>query len=155
MSVTGELLTGDGSVDRLTGGSGNDTLVGNGGDDVLKGGDGVDTAVFAGSITDYTWVTNSKGYEISGPDGVDDLISIEVLQFDDFSYNLDGNNEAIVVYPEGPLETDVNTSIEFSMYGYDIDAPGYNFYITNYVPRLTRTEYTETVAPSRPGMGLL
>ena len=142
--MSGQTYTGDGGVDRLTGGDGDDFFIGNGGNDVLKGGGGFDTAIFSGQMTDYSWSVTSKGYSITGPDGTDSLQSIERLQFDDFSYNLDGNNPAVYEYPTEPVETDVLTSITFTISGYDIDDPSYFFYITDYVPGLVRTELVET-----------
>ena len=139
-----QTLTGDSGNDRLTGGDGNDTLIGNGGNDVLKGGAGIDTAVFSGLITEYSWTTTNKGYNISGPDGDDSLEDIEVLQFDDFLYNLDGNNAPVVTHPTTTITTDINTPIEFSISGYDIDDPSFIYYTTGYIHGLTRTSYVET-----------
>jgi hypothetical protein len=54
-----------------------------GGNDVLDGGPGIDTAVFSGPRSAYTLTNAATGLIVSGPDGIDTLNNIEVLQFSD------------------------------------------------------------------------
>lgn len=129
--------------DRLTGGNGNDRFEGFGGNDTIKGGGGTDTAVFSGNLSDYAWTTTNKGYEVSGPDGTDNLESIEQLEFDDFIWNLEGDNAAVFNYDSLSFVTDVDTAITFDISGYDIDAPGFIAYTTPPVTGLERTFYEE------------
>lgn len=80
-------ISGLGGNDTLQGGDGDDTLVGGAGDDALSGGTGVDVARFTGSAGQYrlgfdsvakqVYVTDSQ----SGRDGVDRLLDVESLQF--------------------------------------------------------------------------
>lgn len=75
-------ITGD-AADRLYGNSGDNWLIGGRGDDVLDGGAGVDTAAFRGAQVLYSVLTAAGVTRVSGPDGVDRLINVEWLQFDD------------------------------------------------------------------------
>ena len=78
-------------IENANGGSGNDILIGNNadnhldggaGNDVLSGGNGNDTAIFSGTANEYVLTEISIGnYTIVGPDGTDQLQSIEQLQF--------------------------------------------------------------------------
>ncbi|SPJ31513.1 calcium-binding protein [Falsiruegeria mediterranea] len=89
----GDALSGDDGRNHLRGLDGNDALFGYGGhdvliggtgDDMLFGGNGTDRAVFAGDLADYT-ITRTSEREITvvGADGIDQLDSVEYLQFDD------------------------------------------------------------------------
>lgn len=62
-------------------GNGNDNVNGELGDDVLNGGNGFDAAIFDGTFSQYTLGETSSGNTISGPDGDDVLISIELALF--------------------------------------------------------------------------
>ena len=68
--------------DTIFGGVGNDTLVGGAGTDTLDGGTGLDNAVYGDVANAYT-ITRNGGVTISGPEGIDNLTSIERLQFSD------------------------------------------------------------------------
>ena len=81
-----------GSADSITGGAladvlesfvGNDMLRGGGGDDTIDGGADMDTAVFSGSYADYTVTQVGSETHVSGPDGKDVLLNVNVLRFDD------------------------------------------------------------------------
>lgn len=78
-----DALTGSAGADVLLGGGGRDTLTGGAGDDTLIGGAGTDTAVFSGARALYTITSDAQGQTITGPDGTDRLISVELLQFAD------------------------------------------------------------------------
>tara|TARA_R110002124_G_scaffold59119_2_gene163734 strand:+ start:524 stop:4273 length:3750 start_codon:yes stop_codon:yes gene_type:complete len=83
-------LTGGASADHLTGGDGSDTLRGGGGNDLLDGGEGDDFAVFSGLRSDYNWTIVGDTITITGPDGVDTLVGIELLRFADGIVSLTG-----------------------------------------------------------------
>jgi Ca2+-binding RTX toxin-like protein len=79
-----DLLDGRGGNDSIVGGDGNDTLVGGAGNNTLDGGAGTDTAVFAGTIDQYTITAGQPGELIvTGPEGVTSLFNVEQLQFAD------------------------------------------------------------------------
>ena len=85
-------------IENAIGGTGNDTITGNSadnhltggaGNDVLDGGTGNDTAIYTGTLADYSQVDNGDGtwtiadLRSGTPDGTDTLTSIEYLQFSD------------------------------------------------------------------------
>ena len=84
-------IIGTAGEDTLLGGDGDDTLFGGLGDDVIDGGDGFDTAVYAGSMADYTVANADDGSMTvtrnipiaAGAEGSDTLVNIESLQFGD------------------------------------------------------------------------
>jgi len=78
-------LTGLTGNDRFSGEDGDDRLRGAGGNDILNGGKGIDTAVFSGKYSAYSFKFNPGSLEVSGPDGNDVLTDIEALEFDDGS----------------------------------------------------------------------
>ncbi|MFN3825393.1 MAG: alkaline metalloproteinase, partial [Pseudorhodobacter sp.] len=75
--------------DYLYGGAGNDRLIGGRGNDTLDGGLGWDTAIYSGRMADYDVQANADGttsvFHSRGTreDGIDLLVSIEVLEFSD------------------------------------------------------------------------
>jgi hypothetical protein len=89
-STTGaRYITGTNGPDTLTGTDANDTLEGDGGNDMIDGGNGIDTAVFRGVRSNYTFAELSNGdmtvMSKDGIDGMDTLRSIEILKFADMS----------------------------------------------------------------------
>src|SRR6185369_381294 len=93
----GDTLNGTGGDDVINGLDGNDSLSGGEGDDILNGGTGFDTldggngsdtasySTAAGGMT-----VNLLGY-VDGPDGMDNLISIENIIGSAFQDNLIGD----------------------------------------------------------------
>ena len=77
------LLTAHGGNDRIFAGGGNDVLVGGPGNDHLDGGNGVDTAVFAGSPSQYQAGKAGSRLFLAGPDGLDELVNVEQLVIGD------------------------------------------------------------------------
>lgn len=89
-------LAGDDGSDQLYGGVGADALNGGAGDDLLDGGEGLDTATYNGAWADYTITKNSSGFTVvdrAGTNGMDSVLDIERLRFDDKSIaiDIDGN----------------------------------------------------------------
>jgi hypothetical protein len=80
-------LVGTTGADVITGTSADDKLEGDGGNDMIDGGAGLDTAVFRGVRSNYTFSALAGGNlqvtSKDGSDGVDTLHSIELLQFGD------------------------------------------------------------------------
>jgi hypothetical protein len=80
-------LVGTTGADVITGTSADDKLEGDGGNDMIDGGAGIDTAVFRGVRSNYTFNASAGGNlqvtSKDGSDGVDTLHSIELLQFGD------------------------------------------------------------------------
>lgn len=82
-----ENAVGGGGGDQIIGNEGANTLMGGAGDDLLQGGEGVDTAVFDGAAADYAVTAYDDGSytvaALSGSEGKDTLIDIEMLSFSD------------------------------------------------------------------------
>jgi VCBS repeat-containing protein len=111
-----DTISGTGSGDNLIGGAGDDTLIGGGGNDLLNGGSGTDTAVFAGSILNYTFVHDGSGQswyvtDHVGTEGTDHLISIQKLQFADALIDLTQNNAPIAFDDTASTNEDVGTYV--------------------------------------------
>ena len=78
-----DYLSGGGGDDHLAGGWGNDHLKGGAGDDMLHGGRGTDRATFDSSVMETTIYRTDAGYTVSSIDGLDQLISVELVSFAD------------------------------------------------------------------------
>ena len=119
-------LVGTGADDRLRGGAGDDTFEGVGGDDQIIGGDGYDTAIYSGSIWNYTWQSSRKGWTVNdsrswdGDDGRDTLSGIEQLQFNDATYTL-GEDAPTVIEVSEIYYVTLGESVDFSMRVWDYD----------------------------------
>lgn len=120
--------------DRLFGGKGNDILNGGADHDHINGGKGFDTAVFTGSIFDYTfhgYKTHRKTNKINvlGEDGPDKLYNIEQLKFDDYYFLISGRNNAPFTRAE-TLSTDEDTFLNIAtLMDNDMDIEGDTFAI--------------------------
>lgn len=94
-NVTGgsgnDVITGNGSANRLIGGMGDDTFAGGAGNDVLDGGLGRDTAIYTGSVA--VTANLATGTATQGGD-TDTLISIENLIGGDGNDSLTGDDNA-------------------------------------------------------------
>lgn len=84
-----DVVDGGSGADTIHGGEHNDVITGGDDNDTIRGGSGYDTAVFSGLRSDYTITNISGGVRVTdnnaadGDDGVDNLYSVEVLQFTD------------------------------------------------------------------------
>lgn len=78
-----DYLAGLDGDDELDGGEANDTLDGGTGDDYIDGGAGYDTALFASTVRQVHVTRGSDGLIVDGPEGIDTLENVEVLQFAD------------------------------------------------------------------------
>ena len=84
-----EGLKGSAYADILVGDNGDNTLEGGAGNDIIDGGAGVDTAIYRGLSSDYSWVYGAFGVVIvKGPEGFDKLLRVEKLQFTDKTVEL-------------------------------------------------------------------
>ena len=82
--------------DNLTGSASSDLLGGFGGDDLIDGGGGIDGAYYTGGRSEYGVTRTGTGFRVAdlhGVDGVDTLVNIERLSFEDVSvaFDIDGN----------------------------------------------------------------
>lgn len=82
-------LVGSVYSDDIVAKKGDDLINALGGDDSINGGGGYDTAVFSGSVTDYSfqWLSDGR-LQVSGPDGIDLLTGIEALQIGTDTYGV-------------------------------------------------------------------
>ncbi len=92
-----DTVEGGAGDDTLLGGGGDDVIVGGSGRDVVDGGEGVDVAVFSGALADHRFSFDAGGgLIVTGPDGVDRLLSVERFRFAD----------GAIVAPEAPVVRD-------------------------------------------------
>ncbi|MET1109947.1 MAG: Ig-like domain-containing protein, partial [Allosphingosinicella sp.] len=122
--------------DFLDGGDGNDTIQGNEGDDYIRGGagndfihggSGIDTAVYVGSVKDYTYSRNGEEFFInhvggSMIDGNDRLLHVERLVFADAVIDLTQNNAPIAF--NDTASTDEDNSVSGNVLTNDFDWEG-------------------------------
>lgn len=80
--LRGARLTGT-NPSNIAGNALDNTLRGNTANNTLNGGGGNDTAIYCNAATQYTISTNNDVTTVSGPDGTDTLIGIEILHFAD------------------------------------------------------------------------
>ena len=81
------LYTGSGN-DYVQGGYGNDTIYCGPGTNQIDGGPGTDIAVFAGNYAGYGLSFASGVTKVVGIEGTSSLTNIEIIKFDDGSYNV-------------------------------------------------------------------
>jgi Ca2+-binding RTX toxin-like protein len=114
-------LDGAGGADTLIGGAGDDWLVGGAGNDALDGGAGTDRAVFAGARALSSVLRVGDHVEVTGPNGVDVLVNIELAQFDDVTIDLTalGPNVAPVITSNGSITLPENTAAVTTVTGSD------------------------------------
>ncbi|HEX8513225.1 MAG TPA: Ig-like domain-containing protein [Allosphingosinicella sp.] len=131
-----DFIQGRAGGDFLDGGAGNDSIQGNEGDDYIRGGagndfihggTGTDTAVYSGSIKDYSYRRNGEEFfltHVGGSmiDGEDRLISIERLVFADAVIDLTQNNAPIAFNDAG--STDEDSSVSGNVLANDFDWEG-------------------------------
>ncbi|HYE27708.1 MAG TPA: Ig-like domain-containing protein, partial [Allosphingosinicella sp.] len=130
-----DFLQGRGGGDFLDGGDGNDQIQGNDGDDYVRGaagcdylhgGLGTDTAVYSGSILEYSFSRDGENFYVnhsggSGIDGNDHLVSIERLIFADAEIDLTQNNAPIAFNDTASTDEDVGTYSGSSVLANDFD----------------------------------
>ncbi len=94
-----DTLLGTSGDDSILGLAGDDTLIGSEGDDTLDGGDGTaNVAVFSGNRAEYmvSWMGSNLDLTVSdtvtGRDGTDQLLNIQILRFTDGDVVVDGND---------------------------------------------------------------
>jgi len=127
-----DIILGGEGYDFINAGDGDDVVTGGAGDDLMHGNDGFDTAVFSGSVFDYTFA-DGKGNAtiVTGADGIDTLKHFELLKFDDYSYYIDGTNNAPFTRADSG-ETDEDTAVVVEdLLANDMDIDGDEFSITS------------------------
>ena len=122
----GDFLDGGAGNDQLQGNEGDDYIRGGAGNDFIHGGTGTDTAVYSGSIKDYTYSRNGEEFFInhvggSMIDGYDRLISVERLVFADAVIDLTKNNAPIAFDDTASTNEDVGTYSGSSVLANDFD----------------------------------
>ena len=121
-----DYLDGGAGNDMLQGDDGDDTLVGGQGNDFLHGGTGIDTAVYSGSILEYSFSRNDDNFFVSHTggshiDGNDRLLQVERLQFADALIDLTQNNAPIAFDDSASTDEDVGTYVGASVLANDFD----------------------------------
>jgi len=125
------VATDDGS--KLVGGSGDDTLESGSGDDVLNGGSGTDTAFYDADVQMFVnddgvlTLYDEKGNTIvfdAGEFGTDTLKSIEVIQFNNYTYYMDGSNSAVLAVDDAEGLDQNSVISNFNVLANDIDLDG-------------------------------
>jgi hypothetical protein len=91
-----DVLQGNAFDNILTGNEGDDTFIGMAGNDTLLGGTGIDKALFNGLQRNHTLHRTESGFSVSDQtdnEGMDTLIDIERILFDDagIALDIDGN----------------------------------------------------------------
>jgi VCBS repeat-containing protein len=122
----GDFLDGGDGDDQIQGNEGDDYVRGGRGNDFLHGGTGTDTAVYSGSILEYSfsrdgenlYVNHSGGSHI---DGNDRLIQFERLVFADAVIDLTQNNAPIAFNDVASTNEDVGTYSGSSVLANDFD----------------------------------
>jgi len=104
-----DTIEGRGGNDNINAGRDNDVITGGLGDDTIDGGEDTDVAVFSGNAADYVITLTSPDAStltVTGPDGTDTLIDVEILRFDDGDLVvrdfLLSAKEDVVAAPAGP-----------------------------------------------------
>lgn len=95
-----ENAIGGAGADKLIANDAGDTLKGGGGNDTLIGGAGIDTAIYSSNAANFTWSATATGFSVTdhtNAEGIDQLTSIERLQFSNEHVALDLNGNAGVV----------------------------------------------------------
>ncbi|SDQ13573.1 ExeM/NucH family extracellular endonuclease [Pseudovibrio sp. Tun.PSC04-5.I4] len=100
--------------DRINAGAGDDVIAGGTGSDSINGGRGFDTALYSGSIEDYTFKTRSGFWntytKVIANDGSekDTLSNVEAVHFaaDDYTYYLDGRNNEVLAGEDAVASSD-------------------------------------------------
>lgn len=122
----GDFLEGGAGDDQLQGNEGDDYLRGGAGNDFLHGGLGADTAVYSGSILDYSFSRDGENFFVSHgggnqADGNDRLISVERLVFADAAIGLGQNNAPVAFNDSAATNEDVGTYSGSSVLANDFD----------------------------------
>ena len=123
----GDFLDGGDGDDMIHGDAGDDFIRGGAGNDFIHGGTGTDTAVYSGSIKDYSYSRNGEEFflgHVGGSmiDGYDRLISIERLVFADAVIDLTQNNAPIAF--NDSASTDEDNSVSGNVLANDFDWEG-------------------------------
>ncbi|MEA3052926.1 MAG: hypothetical protein QOG72_1829 [Sphingomonadales bacterium] len=122
----GDFLDGGDGDDQIQGNEGDDYIRGAAGNDFLHGGTGTDTAVYGGSILEYSFSRDGENLFVSHTggshyDGNDRLISIERLIFADAVIDLTQNNAPIAFNDTASTNEDVGTYSGSSVLANDFD----------------------------------
>jgi hypothetical protein len=78
-----DVIVGGSGDDVILAGAGDDLMSGGSGSDVLDGGEGTDTLQLSNSYDDYNISFDGEQIIVSGPEGVDTVTGVELLEFAD------------------------------------------------------------------------
>jgi VCBS repeat-containing protein len=125
-----DIVLGGSGDDRINAGGGNDIVWGGAGNDTIKAGGNNNTALYSGSVTDFSWATAQNGTitvtdlnKADGDEGTDTLSGFSTIQFNDFTLNMKGQNAAHVVADRQVGNEDGALDFSVNAYDYDGDIP--------------------------------
>lgn len=134
-TINWSATAGDASTPSATirGGAGNDTLSSGGFHNYIDGGEDADTFVLTGDIAEYTFtplagdpdVLRISDNRVGAPDGIDDLVGVELVQFaNDGTVDVSRILTAPVAVADTGLYTFTDTSIEVDVVMNDFSPDG-------------------------------
>jgi hypothetical protein len=129
-----------GGVPPVLGTEGRDLLNGSVMDDQVDGGAGLDTFVVAGKRADFTVVKTAKGYTLTdntGVQGMDSLVNVERIKFNDASIGLDAEGVGGMAY-----------RIYQAAFGRSPDAAGLGYWLTQMDQGLTLRQVAQSFVDS-------
>jgi len=124
---------------KLVGGSGDDTLESGSGNDVLNGGSGVDSAYYDADVQAFLndegvlSLYDEKGNMVTfdaGDFGTDILKSIEVIQFNNYTYYMDGRNNTVLAVNDVATTDEDSEITNVDVLTNDIDLDGDTLVVT-------------------------
>ncbi|WP_420011133.1 Ig-like domain-containing protein [Tateyamaria sp.] len=120
-------IMGGAGNDEIDAGSGDDTIEGGAGDDTIDGHSGDDVVVYSGSVADFVISISGDTLTVAdqtGAEGTDTLENIEVIQFDDFVFDVEGdtNNAPVALVSDQSVSENDDLSVDLSVVDFDGDA---------------------------------
>ena len=135
---------------KIKGGNGDDQLTGTDGNDLLDGGKGWDTVSYDGDARDFTFTQSSKGWTVEGA-GLDRLVNIEELHFDNATLFLDGRNNAPLAVEDGETVGEDDSATQIDLIANDWDFEGDTLTVT----QIDTTGTSGTVLLTDPANGIV
>ena len=126
-----DIIYGNDVANTLLGNLGNDFISGGAGNDNVDGGSGYNTSAYSGSSSNYTLSVSNAGTMVQdrgGADGIDNLVSIQNLQFSDTSLQNSWFNGALKLATSNPSQFKMMTQMYLAYFNRAPDAIGLDFW---------------------------